>query len=89
MPRLTLARPRAPRRARTAAGTPRYVAARAARIEHIAVEVDDLAAAAAALRAKGVEFTTPQPLGAAGMSFYFTRPETTDGVMYQFIQTAG
>ena len=58
----------------------------AARIEHIAVEVDDLAAAAAALAAKGVEFTTEQPLGGAGMTFYFTRPETTDGVIYQFIQ---
>ena len=57
-----------------------------ARIEHIAIEVDDLAAAAAALAAKGVEFTTPQPLGTAGMTFLFTRPETTDGVIYQFIQ---
>ena len=58
----------------------------AARIEHIAIEVDDLATAAAALRAKGVEFTTAEPLGAAGMTFYFTRPETSDGVIYQFIQ---
>lgn len=59
----------------------------AARIEHIAIEVDDLAATAAELAAKGVGFTTEQPLAAAGMTFLFTRPETTDGVMYQFIQT--
>ena len=59
----------------------------AARIEHIAIEVDDLAATAAALAAKGVGFTSEQPLAAAGMTFYFTRPETSDGVIYQFIQT--
>lgn len=61
----------------------------AARIEHIAVEVDDLAATAASLAAKGVQFTTPEPLAADGMTFFFSRPETSDGVMYQFLQLAG
>ncbi len=82
------------RRARLGDGT--------ARIDHIALEVDDAEAAYEQLTAAGVEFKEPYPQAAAGDGapgtaprpstlrreniVLFTRPETTDGVEYQFIE---
>jgi methylmalonyl-CoA/ethylmalonyl-CoA epimerase len=54
-----------------------------ARIEHIAVEVDDLNAAFDQLTAAGVEATTAAPVVGGPLRSYFTRPETSNGVMFQ------
>lgn len=58
-----------------------------ARIEHLAIEVDDLEATMAALRALGVE--GPQAaLQLSGRAVWPTRAETSDGVVYHFTQAA-
>jgi catechol 2,3-dioxygenase-like lactoylglutathione lyase family enzyme len=68
-----------------------------AKIDHIALEVDSAEATYEALTAAGVQFREPYPGGAAGGGprgstlrreniVIFTRPETTDGVEYQFIE---
>jgi methylmalonyl-CoA/ethylmalonyl-CoA epimerase len=54
-----------------------------ARIDHVAVEVDDVEAAAAELRAQGVDFTTPEPVAVRDIRTYWTRKETSGGVMWQ------
>lgn len=59
-----------------------------ARIEHIAFEVDDLDAVYTALDALGVKPKTP-PQAAERYRTFFTRPETADGVAYQFVQRGG
>jgi catechol 2,3-dioxygenase-like lactoylglutathione lyase family enzyme len=56
-----------------------------ARIEHVAFEVDDLDAVYGALAALGVEPKAP-PVAAERYRTFFTRPETADGVGYQFLQ---
>lgn len=56
-----------------------------ARIEHIAFEVDDIDATYAALTALGVEAKAP-PRAAERYRMFFTRPETIDGIGYQFVQ---
>jgi methylmalonyl-CoA/ethylmalonyl-CoA epimerase len=57
-----------------------------ARIEHIAVEVDDLATALAYLRTLGVQTTTPEPRRIGNAVNVWTRAETTGGVSYQLIE---
>jgi methylmalonyl-CoA/ethylmalonyl-CoA epimerase len=56
---------------------------RSARIEHIGVAVDDLTGTVAELRSKGVRTMTEEPIGVGKWRYYFTDPETTDGVIYQ------
>jgi catechol 2,3-dioxygenase-like lactoylglutathione lyase family enzyme len=56
-----------------------------ARIEHVAFEVDDLDAVNEALAALGVEAKGP-PVSAERYRTFFTRPETADGVGFQFVQ---
>lgn len=53
-----------------------------ARLEHIAVEVDRLPEAIESLRRSGVEITSETPIVTGPIRSYFTRAETTDGVMY-------
>jgi catechol 2,3-dioxygenase-like lactoylglutathione lyase family enzyme len=62
---------------------------RSARIEHIGVAVDDLAGTVADLRAKGVRTMTAEPIAVGNWRYYFTDPETTDGVVYQFFSRTG
>jgi methylmalonyl-CoA/ethylmalonyl-CoA epimerase len=62
---------------------------RLARIEHIGVAVDDLAAMVAELRARGVRTTTATPIAVNEWRYYFTDPETTDGVVYQLFSNTG
>ena len=57
-----------------------------ARIEHIAIEVESLDDAIADLRRKGVETTAASASVVGTSRSYFTRPESTDGVMYQFFE---
>jgi methylmalonyl-CoA/ethylmalonyl-CoA epimerase len=60
---------------------------RLGRIEHIAIEVDDLAATLEALQALGVTADPPRP-GPLGTSAR-THPETTTGIVLQLLQPAG
>jgi methylmalonyl-CoA/ethylmalonyl-CoA epimerase len=54
-----------------------------ARIEHVAIEVDDLEATINALREKGVRTLTPEPWIVGSNRNLFTDPDTSDGVKYQ------
>jgi methylmalonyl-CoA/ethylmalonyl-CoA epimerase len=56
-----------------------------ARIEHIALEVADLDAALEALGALGVEPNAP-PRRLPDRSMFWTEPETSDGIMFQFVE---
>jgi catechol 2,3-dioxygenase-like lactoylglutathione lyase family enzyme len=66
-----------------------------ARIDHIAVEVDDLDAEAERLAGHGVEFQGPldptpidTPVDLRGRRHLWTRPETCGGFMMQLIEAA-
>jgi methylmalonyl-CoA/ethylmalonyl-CoA epimerase len=54
-----------------------------ARLEHVAVEVDDLSEAVATLHRSGVEMSSEMPTVTGPTRSYFTRPQTTDGIIYQ------
>jgi methylmalonyl-CoA/ethylmalonyl-CoA epimerase len=56
-----------------------------ARIEHIAFEVGDLGAALTALEALGIEPNAP-PRRLPDRSMFWTEPETSDGIMFQFVE---
>jgi methylmalonyl-CoA/ethylmalonyl-CoA epimerase len=58
-----------------------------ARIEHIAFQVDDLAAAVEGFAELGIEMTKPAPVRQDDIQSYWTSPETSDGVMYQLFET--
>ena len=55
------------------------------RLEHIAIEVDDVEVVREELRRAGVEMQTDRPMPTAQSRSYFTRPETSGGVVYQFL----
>jgi len=63
----------------------RLGAGRSARIEHIAIEVDDLEETLARLQTFGVSPTAP-PRRTADYRTFWTDPSTSDGVMYQFLE---
>ena len=56
-----------------------------ARIEHIAIEVDDLDSTLEALEALGIHPDAPPREVLGGVTFW-TAAETSDGVRYQFVQ---
>ena len=60
-----------------------------ARVEHVAIEVDDLEAAAAELRTHGVLMQTDVPSVNGPTRSLFSRPETTRGIPLQFFQRGG
>ncbi len=57
-----------------------------ARIEHIAVEVDDLGASLAHLASRGVRTTAAEPRRVGDTLNVWTVDETTGGISYQLIQ---
>jgi methylmalonyl-CoA/ethylmalonyl-CoA epimerase len=57
-----------------------------ARIEHIAVEVDDVRATLRSLSSLGVRTTAPEPVQRGGTLSAWTVAETTGGVSYQLMQ---
>jgi methylmalonyl-CoA/ethylmalonyl-CoA epimerase len=57
-----------------------------ARIEHIAVEVDDVKATRRSLSEHGVQTTRPDIVAAAGSLSIWTVPESSDGLGFQFLQ---
>lgn len=61
---------------------------RRARIEHIAVEVDDLGASLAQLASQGVRTTSPEPRRIGNNLNVWTEEDTTGGISYQLIQRA-
>jgi catechol 2,3-dioxygenase-like lactoylglutathione lyase family enzyme len=73
----------------------RLPADRSPRIDHIAVEVDDLDAEVERLSAHGVRFSGPldpapvdTPIELRGKRHLWTKPETSGGVMFQLIEAA-
>jgi len=56
-----------------------------ARIEHVAIEVEDIEQAREELRKAGVEMQADAPMSTALSRSYFTRPETSGGVVYQLL----
>lgn len=57
-----------------------------AKLEHLAIEVDELSTALEGLRRSGVETTSASPTITGPIRSYFTRPETSDGVIYQVFE---
>ena len=55
------------------------------RLEHIAIEVDDVEAVRDELRPAGVRMQSEEPRRTSLARSYFSRPETTGGVVYQFL----
>lgn len=56
-------------------------------IHHIAFEVDDVAAAVAELKAKGVPLTSDEPRpGAHGSKVVFLHPKATHGVLIELVE---
>ena len=60
-----------------------------ARIEHIAIEVDDVEVAAADLRSKGGRLNAPKPVIFNGIRSYFSVPESTAGIEWQLMDRRG
>lgn len=59
-------------------------------IHHIAVEVDDIEAALAQLKARGMRLIDEVPrVGAEGCLIAFVHPSSTDGVLLELVQTSG
>ena len=56
-----------------------------ARIEHIALEVDDVEAVRVALRERGVEMQTDEPVLSGNTRAFFTRANTSQGIVFQFL----
>lgn len=54
-----------------------------ARIEHIAIEVDDVREMSARLRSRGVGFTTDEPVPVRDTLAVWTVPETSAGIIWQ------
>ena len=68
-------------------GIARYLAKRGPGMHHICLEVDDIAAMLARLRAKGVRLINEQPrTGADGKQYAFIHPESTAGVLVELYQ---
>jgi methylmalonyl-CoA/ethylmalonyl-CoA epimerase len=55
------------------------------RVEHIAIEVDDVEAARDELRTRGVEMQSDTPSISGPTRSFFTRPETSRGIVLQFM----
>ncbi len=57
-----------------------------ARIEHIGVEVDDIARTMEAIRGLGVQLTADQPIAVGPNLNAWTQPESSEGVQYQLVE---
>ena len=69
-------------------GIARYLAKRGPGMHHICLEVDDLAAMLAGLRARGVRLINEQPRADADSRRYaFIHPESTGGVLVELYQS--
>ncbi|MFI6685547.1 VOC family protein [Streptomyces sp. NPDC050485] len=58
-----------------------------ARMEHIAVEInDDIETAMNAIRGLGVDFVSAHPVAIDGNLNAFTQPNTSEGIQFQLVQ---
>ena len=68
----------------------RFLAKRGQGLHHVALEVEDIEAAMADLRQKGVEFVSDRPRSGAGGSLTaFVHPRSLDGVLLELRQPGG
>ncbi len=66
----------------------KFLEKRGGGIHHIAVEVDDIAAALAKLKSQGMRLIDETPrIGAEGCLVAFVHPATTGGVLLELVQT--
>lgn len=65
----------------------KFIAKRGAGLQHLALRVDDLDAALAELKAKGVRLIDEQPRrGAGGTRIAFLHPQSTNGVLLELTE---
>jgi methylmalonyl-CoA/ethylmalonyl-CoA epimerase len=65
----------------------KYIEKKGAGIQHIAFRVEDIDAALAELKAKGVQLIDQQPrIGAGGAKIVFLHPKATGGVLVELCQ---
>lgn len=70
-------------------GVAKYLAKRGPGMHHICVEVDDIHATLARLKAKGIRLINETPtLGAGGKQIAFVHPSSTSGVLVELYQSA-
>lgn len=68
-------------------GVARYLAKRGPGIHHICLEVDDIEATLARLKAHGVELINEEPvIGSGGKKVAFVHPRSTFGVLIEFYE---
>ena len=68
-------------------GIARYLAKRGSGMHHICVEVDDIQAMLAQLKARGVRLINEMPITtAAGKKYGFIHPESTGGVLVELYE---
>lgn len=68
-------------------GVAKYLAKRGPGMHHICVEVDDIHATLAQLKAKGIKLINETPtLGAGGKQIAFVHPSSTSGVLVELYQ---
>ena len=60
-----------------------------ARVEHIAIEVEDVEATRDELRLLGIEMQQETPFLAGPTRSFFTRPETSRGIAFQLLDRRG
>jgi methylmalonyl-CoA/ethylmalonyl-CoA epimerase len=68
-------------------GIAKYLAKRGPGMHHICLEVDDLAAMLAQMKAKGIRLINEEPRAAAdGRKYAFVHPESTGGVLVELYE---
>lgn len=71
-------------------GIARYLAKRGPGMHHLCLEVDDIEAMLANLKAKGVRLITEEPrLNAEGRKYAFIHPESSGGVLVELYESDG
>lgn len=56
---------------------------------HVALEVEDIDAAVAELRGRGVRFIDPEPrIGGGGTRVAFLHPDSTEGIVIELVESA-
>ncbi len=65
----------------------RFLARRGEGLHHVAIEVPDLAAAIARLKAAGARLVSEQPgVGAGGHRYVFVHPQSAGGVLLELVE---
>jgi methylmalonyl-CoA epimerase len=64
----------------------KFIEKRGPGLHHVAISVDDLPAAVARLRERGVRILNEPQIGAGGHTYVFVHPSSTGGVLLELIQ---